>query len=519
MFDNLLDINGLTPHGFCLLWRPELFWSMATSDTAIALSYISISVTIGAFIYRRRVMHMRWVGGLFAAFIMLCAISHIMDIWTLWYPDYGLQAIEKGLTAVISIITASVLWPLLPYALAIPSSAEFEEIIEDRTKELRENNDLLLKAKNEALESDAVFKKLFYDSPDANILHDSTGLFVDFNKSACELLGMQPDHLRNMSPAEISPEFQSDGRRSTDAAAEFIAQAHSEGLNRFEWTFLNVERGEVITDVSLMPITIKGQVMLYATWKDITERKQAEAIQKDLNERLARSNADLEQFAYVASHDLKTPLNNIVHFSQLLGHRYKGQIDGEADLFIGYIVDGGKHMSRLISDILAYSRVSHHLEHLAPTPAGDAVVQALKNLEFNMKNTGAEAVIGEMPLVMADESHLVSLFQNLISNSLKYRAPDRKPKISINAERISQDFWRFSLADNGIGIDTKYHDKIFEIFQRLNPTSDGEGTGIGLTLCRRIVHRFGGNIWLESEPGIGTTFFFTLRTGSVKKII
>jgi light-regulated signal transduction histidine kinase (bacteriophytochrome) len=221
----------------------------------------------------------------------------------------------------------------------------------------------------------------------------------------------------------------------------------------------------------------------------------------------------------VASHDLKTPLNNIVHFSQLLGHRYKGQIDGEADLFIGYIVDGGKHMSRLISDILAYSRVSHHLEHLAPTPAGDAVVQALKNLEFNMKNTGAEAVIGEMPLVMADESHLVSLFQNLISNSLKYRAPDRKPKISINAERISQDFWRFSLADNGIGIDTKYHDKIFEIFQRLNPTSDGEGTGIGLTLCRRIVHRFGGNIWLESEPGIGTTFFFTLRTGSVKKII
>ena len=280
-----------------------------------------------------------------------------------------------------------------------------------------------------------------------------------------------------------------------------------------------MERGEVITDVSLMPITIKGQVMLYATWKDITERKQAEAIQKDLNERLARSNADLEQFAYVASHDLKTPLNNIVHFSQLLGHRYKGQIDGEADLFIGYIVDGGKHMSRLISDILAYSRVSHHLEHLAPTPAGDAVVQALKNLEFNMKNTGAEAVIGEMPLVMADESHLVSLFQNLISNSLKYRAPDRKPKISINAERISQDFWRFSLADNGIGIDTKYHDKIFEIFQRLNPTSDSDGTGIGLTLCRRIVHRFGGNIWLESEPGIGTTFFFTLRTGSVKKII
>lgn len=229
---------------------------------------------------------------------------------------------------------------------------------------------------------------------------------------------------------------------------------------------------------------------------------------------LEHSNADLEKFAYVASHDLQTPLRNIIHYTQLLERRYRGILDPNADDYIGFIVDGGKHMTRLINDLLEFSRVSRQSVPLAPVPAGEAVAQALRNLELDIRGSGAQVNMGDLPVVMADQIYLVSLFQNLIGNGIKYRAPDRPPIISISAEPQSPYIWRFAVTDNGIGIEPQYHEKIFEIFQRLATASSHEGTGIGLTLCRRIVHRFGGNIWLTSEPGTGTTFYFTLKDGS-----
>jgi len=245
------------------------------------------------------------------------------------------------------------------------------------------------------------------------------------------------------------------------------------------------------------------------------ERKRSVAELHDKNTELERSNADLEQFAYVASHDLQTPLRNIVRYAQLLAHRYEGQLGTDADDFIGFIVDGGKQMTRLINDLLEFSRASLQSEPLRPISAGEAVAQALKNLELDVSKAGAEVIVGDLPVVMADQTYLASLFQNLLGNGIKYRAPDRKPVLSVSAERVSFDCWRFAVADNGIGIEPQYHDKIFEIFQRLDPTSNADGTGIGLTLCRRIVHRFGGTIWLKSEHGTGTTFFFTLRDGAI----
>ncbi|CAA7617880.1 putative Histidine kinase [Magnetospirillum sp. LM-5] len=229
---------------------------------------------------------------------------------------------------------------------------------------------------------------------------------------------------------------------------------------------------------------------------------------------LEQSNADLEQFAYVASHDLQTPLRNIVRYAQLLERRYIGQIDADADAFIGFIVDGGKHMSQLISDLLEFSRVSRQSAPLTPTSATEAITQALKNLELEIAKAEAEVNVDDLPLVIADQTYLVSLFQNLVGNGIKYRAADKKPVISVSAKRVSLSRWQFAVTDNGIGIEPQYQEKVFEIFQRLDPISNREGTGIGLTLCRRIVHRFGGTIWLESVPGEGTTLFFTLQDGS-----
>jgi signal transduction histidine kinase len=252
--------------------------------------------------------------------------------------------------------------------------------------------------------------------------------------------------------------------------------------------------------------------------RDIVGAKDAaEAAQANLAihaHRLAQSNADLEQFAYVASHDLRTPLRNIVSYAQLLERRYKGTINDDADDFIGFIVDNSKKMTKLISDLLEYSRASRQNDQLEPVSAMTAIAQALTNLKADLDLGNTEIKFGELPVVMGVETYLVSLFQNLIGNAIKYRRQEHALHVQVSAERMSAEFWRFAVADNGIGIGPEYHSKIFEIFQRLAPQEETEGTGIGLTLCRCIVGRFGGTIWVESEPGEGATFFFTLRDGT-----
>ena len=262
-------------------------------------------------------------------------------------------------------------------------------------------------------------------------------------------------------------------------------------------------------------VTITSVRQIRRSW--LRQEEDMEALRANVKERtrlivdLESSNADLEQFAYVSSHDLRTPLRNIISYSQLLEHRYKGRIDDDADIFIGFIVDNGRQMTRLINDLLEYSRITSQSKPLQPTLAVEAVAQALSNLRLELNESSAEVTVENLPQVMADETHLVSLFQNLLSNGLKYRASGRKPRLSVTAERVAPDLWRFAVADNGIGIEPQYQEKVFDIFQRLAPTSDKQGTGIGLTLCRRIVRRFGGTIWLDSKPGVGTTVFFTLK--------
>ncbi|RAU21350.1 hypothetical protein CU669_13895 [Paramagnetospirillum kuznetsovii] len=250
----------------------------------------------------------------------------------------------------------------------------------------------------------------------------------------------------------------------------------------------------------------------------LAAKDAAEAAQSNLAleaHKLAQSNADLEQFAYVASHDLRTPLRNIISYSQLLEHRYKERLDSDADEFIGFIVDNGKRMTVLITDLLEYSRIASQSKQLMPVAAADSLRQALDNLRTTIEEEGVEISVGAMPVVMSEPSLMVSLFQNLLGNGIKYRHPDRKPRLSVAAQRLDDGPWRFSVADNGIGIEPQYFDKIFEIFQRLAPNSDTVGTGIGLAMCRRIVHRCNGAIWLESNPDGGTTFFFTLEDGAV----
>ena len=223
---------------------------------------------------------------------------------------------------------------------------------------------------------------------------------------------------------------------------------------------------------------------------------------------LQRSNSELEQFAYVASHDLQEPLRKVASFSQLLQRRYAGKLDARADQYIEFAVDGAKRMQALINDLLAYSRVGRSDREPALVPSDAALTQARANLAEQIEETGATIETGHLPLVLAELPLLIAVFQNLLSNALKFSG-GKPPRVVVTVRR-DEPFWLFSFSDNGIGIEPEYAERIFVIFQRLQERTAYAGTGIGLSMTRKIIENFGGRIWLDTAFTGGTRFFFTL---------
>ncbi len=244
------------------------------------------------------------------------------------------------------------------------------------------------------------------------------------------------------------------------------------------------------------------------TCADVTERTQAEQALQAANRELARSNTDLEQFAYVASHDLQEPLRMIASYVELLQLDYADRLDDEGREFITYAVEGALRMKALINDLLAYSRVGSRQAALRPTFSEAILAATLMDLQFVIAETQTVVTYDALPTVLADATQMHLLLQNLLSNAIKFRA-DRPPRIHLSATRNGSE-WTFAVRDNGIGISSKHAERIFVLFQRLHSKQKYSGTGIGLAVCKRVVERHGGRIWIESTPGEGTTFFFTL---------
>jgi signal transduction histidine kinase len=239
---------------------------------------------------------------------------------------------------------------------------------------------------------------------------------------------------------------------------------------------------------------------------------RAREVIEERNLELERSNKELEQFAYIASHDLQEPLRIVAGYAELMSRRYRGKLDDDADEFIGYMVEGVRRMQALIDDLLQYSRVGTRGREPEPTDVGGALAQALRNLGRTLKEAGARIEAARMPTVTADEGQLVQLFQNLIGNAVKFHG-EEPPRVRVEAQRRNGE-WEFAVTDNGIGIEPDYGEQIFEIFQRLHGRDEFAGTGIGLAICRKIVDRHGGRIWVESTPGRGSTFRFTIPSES-----
>lgn len=256
-------------------------------------------------------------------------------------------------------------------------------------------------------------------------------------------------------------------------------------------------------------ISVPYENQIYATAQDVTENKENEIKQQELLKELERSNNDLEQFAYAASHDLQEPLRKIKNYSDLLSQKYFGQLDDDAQKYIEIITRASGRMQGLIDDLLTFSRISSRGKEIRAISVKAILNDVMDNLEYAiMKNKATVSLPDNFPIIQADKSQICQVLQNLISNSIKYKA-DADPVIKISITELENE-WMFEIKDNGIGIDMDYAEKIFVVFQRLHSQFEYGGTGIGLALCKKIIERHNGKIWLKSEIGKGSSFFFTL---------
>ena len=349
---------------------------------------------------------------------------------------------------------------------------------------------------------------------------DTKNRYIRVNKYICDAHKMSKKQLEGINLNDLYP------REQAQAYYEDDLQVIRSGQSK-----INIDEpwGNRWVSTSKIPyLNDTGEVIgVIGVSMDVTERKLAEEelkkhrdhLEELINERtmeldnaiigLKRSNQELEQFAYVASHDLQEPLRMVSSYTQLLERRYKDQLDQDARDFIFFAVDGANRMQHLINDLLDYSRVTTRGKPFVKLDLSTVLGHAIANLQKKVQETGALIVNDDLPFVYGDEVQLVRVFQNLLDNSMKFRGAD-PPRINVSAKTID-DKIQISITDNGIGIDKIYSDKVFTIFQRLHTKVEYPGTGIGLAICKRTIERHGGKIWFESEPGKGTTFYFTLN--------
>ncbi len=345
------------------------------------------------------------------------------------------------------------------------------------------------------------FKFLSDNAQDPFFLISRNGKLLYVNRSSSELLGYSQVSLYTL-------DFFSVSAMSPSVFDRCFIYSGEERQPVQETELIQQDGTRIPVDMQFSNLEFGGESLLFAIARDVRERKETELSLKQHADELVRSNKELEQFAYVSSHDLKEPLRMVTVFVELLKKHLEGKLDDEAEEYIGYVVQGSRRMLNLINDLLAYSRVGKELEAFTKVDCNVAAKNAIDNLMQTVKESAAELTVDPLPSCMGNPTLLTQLFQNLVANALKFRGAE-PPRISIT---VSQEdgFNVFSVSDNGIGISEKYQNKIFALFQRLHPANKYPGTGIGLTICKRIVETHGGRIWVGSEVGQGTTFSFSL---------
>ena len=419
--------------------------------------------------------------------------------------------------------------PIVPEVLR-SKVAVFVELSR-RADQLQEQAKLLTAQAATLQRAEQRFRRLLEAAPDAMVICRENGEIVLVNTQTELMLGYSREDLLGQHIRLLVPEwtYNVPWPPDEDSIAELVPFAAAQELNA-----VRRDGRTVPVEISASPLEVDEGLLITSAIRDISERKKAELARakaeekvrllnshlEELNthleervlertEELQRSNEELAQFAYVASHDLQEPLRTVSVYTQLLGRRYGNAINGDALLFMEYITDGAQRMEHLIRDLLDFSQIDcRGVEQFRSTSSENSFDEAVANLTTGINESSAVITHDPLPNVKGDSIQLTRLFQNLLANSIKYREPDRAPVIHTSACRNGRE-WHFSVKDNGIGIEPQYAEKVFGIFKRLHGR-DNPGTGIGLAICKKIVTRHGGRIWVESQLGAGATFHFTL---------
>jgi len=364
-------------------------------------------------------------------------------------------------------------------------------------------------AERQAERNALLYKAVLGEGVEAVIIIDANGLVLEYNLAARDIFGYPEDVVVGRIATMLMPE------KFAQAGDAYIKRyLKNLGMRRRGFTRKFAGRrcdGTVFpVELSINPISILDERLYICTIRDITDRITTNQLIHHYTSELKRSNQALQQFAYVASHDLQEPLRVIASYAELLSRRYKGHIDDKADKFLGYIIEGTGRLQDMIRGILAYARVDTQGKVLQPVNLEKVLLWAMQNLSHAIKQHQAVITHDPLPEVLGDDIQLGQVFQNLIGNAIKYRQPTVTPLIHISAERHDQQ-WQFAVRDNGIGIEEKFLERVFEIFQRVHDNKYAKGNGIGLTITKKIIERHGGTIWLESQVGAGSTFNFSLK--------
>ena len=364
-------------------------------------------------------------------------------------------------------------------------------------------------AEKELRESELKYRTLFNSSPDSTILIGIDGNLMDVNHAALEVTGLSKEDLIGKNFTELNLLLDEEMPLHIEKVSHVL---RGKSLKPYESRFIDRNGKTRYAETYLKALKKDDEIFAFnVIAHDITERKKAEEKLKEIINELERSNYELQQFAYITSHDLQEPLRTIASFTQLLERRYRGKLDSDADEFIEFIVDAAVRMKEMIQGLLEYSRVGTQKVEFKEVDMDVELEQVLSNLHALINKNKAEITYDPLPKVMADPDQMVRVLQNLISNAIKFRKPDEPPKIHVSCQIDKENNeYIFSVADNGIGIEKEYKDKIFEVFKRLHAMGKYEGTGIGLSVVKRIIEQYNGRIWLESKLGEGSTFYFTL---------
>ena len=349
-------------------------------------------------------------------------------------------------------------------------------------------------------ESEARFEAILEGTPNGVVMVDADGRMVFVNHEVERLFGYGREELLGQPVERLIPERFAAGHPRLRRDAMHLLERREMGADR-DLFARRRDGSEFPVVVGLNPVRRNGQSYVVTSVVDISARKDAER-------ELKRSNDELQRFAYVASHDLQEPLRTVASYVQLLERRYGDRFDADGREFMAFVVDGARRMQRMVDDLLTLSRVGSHGVELVPVPADEVLDRAIDDLKLALEESGATVTRAPLPVVRGDARQLEQLFANLIGNALKFAGPTA-PRIEVGARREGAE-WVISVRDHGIGIEPQYFDRIFVIFQRLHGRDEYPGTGIGLAICKKIVERHGGRIWVDSQPGAGSTFHFTL---------